>query len=42
MLAAGIGQDTFAGEATEGVQGKRSGDEWRLLLPPMPEILLVS
>ena len=34
MLAAGIVQDTFAGEAGEGERGRRSGDEWRLLLPP--------
>ena len=34
MLAAGLVQDTFAGEAGEGERGRRSGDEWRLLLPP--------
>ena len=39
MLAAGIVQDTFAGEAGEGERGRRSGDDWRLLLPPGPEIL---
>ena len=39
MLAAGIVQDTFAGE---GERGRRSGDDWRLLLPPRPEILPVS
>ena len=33
MLAA------FAGEAE---RGRRSGDDWRLLLPPGPEILPVS
>ena len=42
MLAAGVVQDTFAGEAGEGERGRRSGDDWRLLLPPGPEILLVS
>ena len=43
MLAAGIVQDTFAGEAGEGERGRRSGDDWRLLLPPPgPEILPVS
>ena len=31
MLAAGIVQDTFAGEAGEGKGGGR-GDDWRLLL----------
>ena len=41
MLAAGIVQDTFAGEAGEGEHGRRSGDDWRLLLPPGPEILPV-
>ena len=40
MLAAGIVQDTFAGE--EGERGRRSGDDWRLLLPPGSEILPVS
>ena len=37
MLAAGIVQDTFAGEAGEageGERGRQSGDDWRLLLPP--------
>ena len=42
MMAAGIVQDTFAGEAGEGERGRRSGDDWRLLLPPGPEILPVS
>ena len=32
MLAAGIVQDTFAGKAGEGERGRRSGDDWRLLL----------
>ena len=47
MLAAGIVQDTFAGEAgeageaREGELGRRSGDDRRLLLPPRPEILPV-
>ena len=41
MLAAGIVQDTLAGEAGEGERGRRSGDDWRLLLPPGPEILPV-
>ena len=41
MLAAGIVQDTFAGEAGEGKRGRRSGDNWRLLLQPGPEILPV-
>ena len=30
MLAAGIVQDTFAGEAGEGERGRRSGDDWRM------------
>ena len=34
MLAAGIVQVTFAGKAGEGERGRRSGDDWRLLLPP--------
>ena len=42
MLVAGIVQDTFAGEAGEGERRRRSGDDWRLLLPPGPEILPVS
>ena len=42
MLAAGIVQDTFAGKAGEGERGRRSGDDWRLLLPTGPEILPVS
>ena len=42
ILAAGIVQDTFAGEAGEGERGRRSGDDWRLLLPPESEILPVS
>ena len=42
ILAAGSVQDTFAGEAGEGKHGRRSGDDWRLLLPPWPEILPVS
>ena len=48
MLAAGIVQDTFAGEpgdageAGEGELGRRNGDDRRLLLPPRPEILSVS
>ena len=44
ILAAGIVQDMFAGEAGEGERerGRRSGDDWRLLLPPGPEILPVS
>ena len=42
ILAAGIVQDRFAGEAGEGERGRRSGDDWRLLLPPGPEILPVS
>ena len=42
MLAAGIVQDTFAGEAGEGERGRRSGEDWRLLRPPWPEILPVS
>ena len=37
MLAAGIVQDTFAEEAGEGERGRRSGDDWKLLLPPRPE-----
>ena len=41
VLAAGMVQDTFAGEAGEGERGRRSGDDWRLL-PPGPEILPVS
>ena len=31
-LAAGIVLDSFAGEAGEGERGRRSGDDWRLLL----------
>ena len=42
MLAAGIVQDAFAGEAGEGEQGRRSGDNWRLLLPSRQEFLPVS
>ena len=42
ILAAGIMQDTFAVEAGEGERGRRSGDDWRLLVPPGPEILPVS
>ena len=42
ILAAGLVQDTFAGEAGEGERGRCSGDHWRLLLPPGPEILPVS
>ena len=42
ILAAGIVQDTVAGEAGEGERGRRSGVDWRLLLPPGPEILPVS
>ena len=42
MLAAGIVQDTFAGEAGEGERGTRSRDDWRLFLPPGTEILPVS
>ena len=42
ILAAGMVQDTFAGEAGEGERGRRSGDDWRLLLPPGLEILPVS
>ena len=34
IMAAGIVQDTFAGKAGEGERGRRSGDNWRLLLPP--------
>ena len=34
MLAAGIVQDTFPGKTGEGERGRRSGDNWRLLLPP--------
>ena len=39
MLAAGIVQDTFAGETGEGDDGRRSGDDWRLILPTGLEIL---
>ena len=42
ILAAGVVQDRFAGETGEGERGRRSGDDWRLLLPPGPEILPVS
>ena len=42
ILAAGIVQDMFAGEAGEGERGRQSGDDWRLLLPPGPEIHPVS
>ena len=41
-MLAGIVQDTFAGEAGDGERRRRSGDDWRLLLPPEPEILPVS
>ena len=34
MLAAGIVQDMFAEKNGEGERGRRSGDDWRLLLPP--------
>ena len=36
------GPDTFAGEAGEGERGRRSGDDWRLLLSHGPEILPVT
>ena len=39
MLAAGIVQDTFAGE---GERGRQSGDDWRLLFYHPAEILPVS
>ena len=42
ILAAGIVQNTFAGEAGEGKRWRRSRDDWRLLLPTGPEILPVS
>ena len=42
IQAAGIVQDTFAGETGEGERGRPSVDDWRLLLPPGPEILPVS
>ena len=42
LLAAGIVQVKFAGEAGKGERGRRSGDDWRLLLPPGPEILPFS
>ena len=42
MLAAGIVQDTFAGEAGKGERGRRRGDDWRLLLPPGPEFLPIT
>ena len=42
MLAAGIVQDTFAGEAGEGERGRRSGDDWRLLSTTGPVIFPVS
>ena len=42
ILAAGIVQNTFAGEAGEGKRGRRSRDDWRLHLPTGPEILPVS
>ena len=42
MLAAGIVQDTFAGEGGEGERGRRSGYDWSLLQPPGPEIVPVS
>ena len=32
MLAASIVQDMFVGEAGEGEPGRRSGEDWRLLL----------
>ena len=41
MLAAGIVQDKFAGEAGEDERGRRRGDNWKLLLPPGPDILPV-
>ena len=41
ILAAGIMQDTFTGEAGEGERRRRSGDDWRLLLPTWPGILPV-
>ena len=42
MLAAGIVQDTFAGEAGEGERGRRSRDDWRLLLPPGPDFVAIE
>ena len=42
MLAAGIAQETFAEKAGEGERGRQRGNEWRLRLPPGPEILPVS
>ena len=42
MMAAGIVQDTFAGEAGEGERGRRSGDDWTLLQTPWPKILPFS
>ena len=42
MLPAGRVQDMFSGEAGEGERGRQSGDDWRLLLSPGPEILPVS
>ena len=42
MLAASIVQDMFAGKTGEVERGRRSGDDWRLLLPPGPEIRPVS
>ena len=41
MLVAGIVQDTFAGKAGEGERGRRSGDDWRLLLPTGRKFFLI-
>ena len=40
-MLTGIVQDMFAGEAGEGERGRRSGDDWGVLLPPGSEILPV-
>ena len=41
-LAAGIVQDSLLEKLEKASAGRRSGDDWRLLLPPGSEILPIS